>query len=152
MEKRISQLKERYKDWVVIATHLHKLNENEMPWIVFEGSEKECLNYAFERYEQDVDKFGNDIDLEVWPEWKYKFYYTDELKKNLKKVRFNATCIGSYKAELDVPVELINNKDDLLSYIQNHADEWNMASDIEFLEDFDPYESINTEDIKEILD
>lgn len=69
--------------WIVMANHSSLDYIDETPWIVHEGTRDACLLYVTNRggsaengyIGEDYDRYGNDVELEAWPKWKYEKYY-----------------------------------------------------------------------------
>lgn len=65
----------------------------------------------------------------------------------MAKVKFNVTCIATYRSELEIPNEISGDEEAVLEYIRSHLSECNV-NNLEWLNDLKPEDAVITmEDI-----
>lgn len=67
----------------------------------------------------------------------------------MAKVSFTVSCIASYHSELDIPNEIKDNEDEVLSYIHEHLDECGIE-ELTWLSDLKAEDAVTKDDIKRI--
>ena len=67
--------------------------------------------------------------------------------KGMAKVKFRVTCTAVYSSKLEIPKEIVNDKDAVLKYIHEHLNDCNVE-DLEWLSDFEPEEAVTQKDIQ----
>ncbi len=65
----------------------------------------------------------------------------------MAKVKFKVACTAVYDSELEIPKEIVDDKDAILKYIHEHLNDCNVE-DLEWLNDLDPDEAVTQEDIR----
>jgi hypothetical protein len=65
----------------------------------------------------------------------------------MKKVKFNIGCLAVYPSSLVLPDDI--PKDKVLDYIRHHLDEANREGELTWLDDLEPNDAVENEDILE---
>lgn len=67
----------------------------------------------------------------------------------MRKAFFNVSCVATYQSSLKIPNDV--KEEEIVDYIQEHLDETNIETPLEWLNDFDT-DAVTKEDIIEVIE